>query len=41
MALRAGYLYKSKLENLLKLSVNRSQGDWDSGCCGRVETGTN
>lgn len=38
----AGWLsVRSGIEKLLKLSVNRSRGDWDLHCCGRAETGTN
>lgn len=38
----AGWLsIPSKIEKFLKLSVNRSRGNWDLHWCGRAETGTN
>lgn len=40
MALWAGYLCKYKIENL-KLSVDRSQGDWDSHCLDHAGSWTN
>lgn len=39
MAPWAGCPWASKIGNLLKVSVNRSQGDWDSHLCGCAGTG--